>query len=217
MNVIRGWVKIALCGLLGLLLSPLAGCDLVGHTNIFEAAREGDAEGIRKLLGKDSSLANARSQEDLFREQTPLHLASTAEVVRALIAAGADVSAGDGIGRTPLHSAANADVAQALIDGKAKVMSENPKGLTPLHLADNAGVAEVLIRNGAKVNYKKAHEEAPLYWAILDNKPDVVEVLLAKGAKTRGQLSDDRTMLHHAAQYGRDRGHQRSATVSPQD
>ena len=62
MNVIRGLVRIALCGLLALLLSPLAGCDLVGHTNIFEAARKGDAEGIRKLLGKDSSLANARSQ-----------------------------------------------------------------------------------------------------------------------------------------------------------
>ncbi len=202
MDVIRMLVRIALCGLLALLLSPLAGCD-VGPANILEAAKEGNAEGLGTMLGKDPSLANARHQEDPYRQQTPLHLASTSEVVRMLIAAGADVTAADGIGRTPLHLAVNAEVAQALIDGGAKVMAENPKGLTPLHLADNAGVAEVLIRKGAKVNYKKAHEKAPLYWAILDNKPDVVEVLLAKGAKTRGQLSDDRTMLHHAAYYGR--------------
>ncbi len=162
MNVIRGSVRIALCGLLALLLSPLAGCN-VGPSNIFEAAQEGNAEGVRTMLGKDRSLANARYQEDLHRQQTPLHLASTAEVVRILIAAGADVTAGDGIGRTPLHLATNAEVAQALINGRAKVMSENPKGLTPLHMADNAEVAKVLIRNGAKVNYKKAHEEAPLY------------------------------------------------------
>lgn len=63
------------------------------------------------MLGKDPSLAMARYQETLYRQQTPLHLASTSEVVRILIAAGADVTAGDGIGRTPLHLAANAEVA----------------------------------------------------------------------------------------------------------
>ncbi len=94
-DVIRMLVKIALCGLLALLLSPLAGCD-VGPANIFEAAKEGNAEGVRTMLGKDPSLANTRHQENPYTQQTPLHLASTAEVVGILIGAGGDVTAADG-------------------------------------------------------------------------------------------------------------------------
>ncbi len=193
----------AIAGPLVLLLAVFGGCDLSEGPDIFEASKQGNAEQVKKLLAKDPSLANARYEGGTYRQQTPLHFASTAEVVKILVGAGALVMAGDGIGRTPLHLAVNKEVAQALIEGGTKVMAENPKGPTPLHLADTAGVAEVLISNGAKVNYHKQYEKPPLYWAILDNKPDVVEVLLKNRAKRRKQLPNDRTMLHHAAYYGR--------------
>ena len=163
----------AIAGPLVLLLAVFGGCDLSEGPDIFEAAKQGNAEQVKELLAKDPSLANARYEGGTYRQQTPLHFASTAEVVKILVGAGALVMAGDGIGRTPLH------------------------------LADTAGVAEVLISNGAKVNYHKQYEKPPLYWAILDNKPDVVEVLLKNRAKRRKQLPNDRTMLHHAAYYGR--------------
>ena len=166
--------KLTIPGLAVFLLVSFAGCDLGGPSvSIFDLAKQGNAEEVKAMLAKDRSLAKARSEDGTYREYTALHFASSAEVVKALVAAGADV------------------------------MAENPKGLTPLHLADNAGVAEVLLKHGARVNYRKAREKPPLYWAILDNKPDVVEVLLKKGANTRELLSDDQTMLHHAAKYGR--------------
>lgn len=144
MNVIRGLVRIALCGVLALLVSPLAGCD-VGPSDIFEAAMEDNAEGVRTMLGKDPSLAMARYQETLYRQQTPLHLASTSEVVRILIAAGADVTAGDGIGRTPLHLAANAEVVVYKNMGSGR----DADGTPPLGLAGSQEMKELLISHGA--------------------------------------------------------------------
>ena len=205
--------RIALSVLLVLTLGYLAGCDF-SYKSIFDAAKEGDAEQVRKILDKDPSLVNARYKNSLYREQTALHLASTAEVVEILIAAGAELEARETVGLTPLHTAANAEVAQALIDAGAEVMAENSKGLTPLHLAENAAVAEVLIANGADVDYvkvpewrdrsvnKKPLKDTPLYWAILNGKPDVVQVLLEYGANYNQPLSHNRTLLHHAAQYG---------------
>ena len=166
--------KIAVSSLAVFLLVALSGCDLMEPSvSVFDLAKQGNAEEIKALLTKDPSLANARSEDGTYREYTPLHFASSAEVVKALVAAGADVMAAESVGRTPLH------------------------------LADNAGVAEVLLKHGARVNYRKQYENPPLYWAILDNKPDVVEVLLKKGADTRALLSNEQTMLHHAAKYGR--------------
>ena len=196
--------KITIPSLAVFLLVSLSGCDLMEPSvSVFDLAKQGNAEEMKALLTKDPSLANARSEDGTYRQYTPLHFASSAEVVKALVAAGADVMAAESVGRTPLHLAPNAEVAQALIDAGAQVMAENPKGLTPLHLADNAGVAEVLLKHGARVNYRKEREKPPLYWAILDNKPDVVEVLLKKGADTRELLPNEQTMLHHAAKYGR--------------
>ena len=196
--------QIAIPGLAVFLLVSLAGCDLLEPSvSIFDLAKQGNAEQVKAILTKDPSLANTRSEDSTYRGYSPLHFASTAEVVKALVAVGANVMAADSVGRTPLHLAGNAEVAQALIDAGAQVMAENPKGLTPLHLADNAGVAEVLLKHGARVHYRKAREKPALYWPILDNKPDVVEVLLKKGADTRELLSNKQTMLHHAAKYSR--------------
>ena len=68
----------AIAGPLVLLLAVFGGCDLSEGPDIFEAAKQGNAEQVKNLLAKDSSLANARYEGGTYRQQTPLHFASTA-------------------------------------------------------------------------------------------------------------------------------------------
>jgi ankyrin repeat protein len=195
-----------------LIFVQVSGCGS-GSKSIFDTVKEGDTEQLRKMLEKDPALAKTPSQEVRYRGQSPLHFATSGEVVEILVEAGADVMARETVGLTPLHTTTTGEAAQALIDAGADVMAENPKGLTPLHKAENAEVAEVLIDNGAEVNYVKVPDwyeqsgsrnplkDTPLYWAILEGRADVVRVLLEYGADPHQPLNKERTMLHHAARY----------------
>ena len=205
-------VRNMLLSLLVLMFVQIFGCGS-GTKSIFDTVKEGDTERLRKMLDKDPSIVNAPYKESRYRGRSPLHFATTGEVVEILIDAGADVMARETVGLTPLHTTTTGEAAQALIDAGADVMAENPKGLTPLHTAENAEVAEVLIDNGADVNYVKIPEwygrsgssnppkETPLYWSILGNRADVVRVLLEYGADPLQPLNKERTLLHHAARY----------------
>ncbi len=208
----RVLAKNMLLGLLVLMLVQIFGCGS-GTKSIFDTVKEGDVEQLQKMLEKDPSIVNAPYKESRYRGRSPLHFATTSEVVEILIEAGADVMSRETVGLTPLHTTTTGEAAQALIDAGADVMAENPKGLTPLHTAENAEVAEVLIDNGAEVNYVKVPEwydrsgtklplkNTPLYWAILEGKADVVRVLLDYGADAQQPLNKERTLLHHAARY----------------
>ena len=98
------------------------------------AIRSGDVEQLRAILAADPELANARLATRRSGLRTPLHVVTDwpgycpngPEVVRLLIAAGADPNAtiGDPPSETPLHWAASTDdveVAEALIDGEAEL------------------------------------------------------------------------------------------------
>jgi uncharacterized protein len=139
------------------------------------AVHAGDAGTIQRLLRNDPALASARLGGKASGTATPLHLVTDwpgyfpngPQVVRLLIAAGADPNAlttgrgaqASGPGdETPLHYAASsddADVAEALIEGGADI--EVPGGSigTPL---DNAvgyacwHVARLLVARGARVD-----------------------------------------------------------------
>jgi uncharacterized protein len=138
------------------------------------AVRAGDVEAIQRLLRNDPALASARLVGRGCGTGTPLHLVTDwpgyfpngPEIVRVLIAAGADPNAlttsrGSQTGpgsETPLHYAASsddADVAEALIEGGADL--ETPDGSigTPLDNAVGYGcwhVARLLVTRGASVD-----------------------------------------------------------------
>ena len=114
--------------------------------DVFEAAALGHADRVRELLTGDPSLARAQSPDGF----TALHLPAffggegTAEASRALIEAGADVSArsDNSFWVLPLHSAASgghAEIVELLLEAGAEPDPRQRHGWTPLHAAAQNG------------------------------------------------------------------------------
>jgi uncharacterized protein len=131
---------------------------------LVEAIRAGDLATLARILEAQPGLASAR----IHGPRTPLHVATDwpghfpngVAVVRALIAAGADVNArttGRAHTETPLHWAASSDdveVAEALIAAGADLEAAGGSIGTPLDNAVGYGcwqVARLLVERGARV------------------------------------------------------------------
>ena len=145
----------------------LDGGDLIAVA-LLVAVRAGDVDAVHRLLGEHRGLASCR----IGRRKgslTPLHMAADwpgyfpngPQIVRILLAAGADVDArteGGPAGETPLHWAASSDdvdVADALIEGGADL--EAPGGSIGTLLDNAVGygcwhVARRLAERGARVD-----------------------------------------------------------------
>ena len=141
-------------------------------------------------------------------------------VIRALVAAGAEVNARDKArnrgwslriaGReesyTPLHYAAKYNdspgVIEALVGTGADVNARTELGDAPLHLAtwhnDNPGVVEALLEAGAEVNAGKGGD-TPLHHVARDDNPAIIESLLEAGAEVNARDQHGLTPLHGAA------------------
>ena len=192
----------------------------------FAAIEEGDLATVQSYLERDASLANAidnrvslvsdRSWEERSlrigagfvdeqpkpqpRTQTALHVAvkhNRLEVVRLLVAHGADVNAVTKSQQTPLHYATtykflNLELIQFLVEHGANVNGNGP-GSTPLYRAfrwdrDPLPVVEFLLENGADVNAaSRDRKRTPVDMAVFllgsptDHLP-LIEVLLRFGA-----------------------------------
>jgi ankyrin repeat protein len=161
-------------------LDPLA-------QEIVSAIRGGDVATVQRLVGAQPDLASARITGRKGGSRTLLHVAAdwpgqfpnAPEIVRLLVAAGADLNAdneGDAP-ETPLHWAASSDdvdVAAVLIELGANL--EVPGGSigTPLDNAVGYGcwhVARLLVQSGARVD--KAWHAASL--GMLDRLRQLVE------------------------------------------
>ena len=143
---------------------------------------------------------------------TPLHLAaqfSSAQVVKALIEAGADLEAEDNHRLTPLHLAAQFDqsatVVRVLIEAGANVAAEDQLRSQPLHTAacynPSVDVAIALIAAGANVNslvLRGLEHGTPLHFACLFN-PGIVGALLEAGARVNILNIQDKSPLFLAA------------------
>lgn len=145
---------------------------------------------------------------------TPLHQAAEdgeVDVVKALLAMGADVNEVDPEGQTPLFFAAswgNAEACKALIDGGAEVEKKDESGDTPLHEAarsDHLACVEVLIEAGATVDSRNELEATPLHVASHAGNQDIVQALIDAGAAVTGDKAEMKggySALHVAAANG---------------
>ena len=87
---------------------------------------------------------------------------------------------------TALHYAARygrVETARWLIGQKADVNTMSYNRFTPMHMVSNATLAELLIKSGADLDRKDAWGNTPLQRAAEENRPAVVDAILASGYK----------------------------------
>jgi ankyrin repeat protein len=123
---------------------------------------------------------------------TPLHWAAyrlDADLVRALLAHGAEPDPKNLFGATPLAEtvkAGNAALAKLLLEGGADANAANVDGETVLMLATRAGsvdVARLLLARGADVNAREAwREQTALMWAADGANPALTKLLIENRA-----------------------------------
>jgi ankyrin repeat protein len=110
------------------------------------------------------------------------------KLVRLLVRLGADVNVSLGYGERPLHGAAQhgAAISRLLLKHGAEVNAVTGSGRTALHeavVARNLPVVRLLLRHRADVIIKDKWGDTPADLAALRHYPEIVVVLLRKGAE----------------------------------
>ena len=155
---------------------------------LFVACRKGNLKSVAVLL-------DAGVNPDCIREDnraTPLFTASLyghADVMSALVLAGADPNRPDKAGLSPILKAVksgNAFVIRFLVGAGAVLSDANPlNGRLPLHEAAEIGNTEVitaLLEMNARVNAQDNDGKTPLAIAVLHDNVVCSELLLERGA-----------------------------------
>jgi ankyrin repeat protein len=178
--------------------------------SLFYAAKKGNVNAVKKLLNNEANVNQADNENGI----TPLIIASglgRADIVKLLLAKGANVNKASKEGWTPLYEASingRANVVKVLLNKGADVNKADKFGKTPLHGASYLGRTEVvkvlLAAPGIDVNKADIDGRTPLYWASRDGYTGVVQALLAApGIDVNKADKDGETPLYLAS----DRGH----------
>jgi ankyrin repeat protein len=141
------------------------------------------------------------------------------DIVKYLVAQGADVEAEDDNNHTPLHKACkggNLDVVKYLVDvQRANVNAKDKYNKTPLHNAcycrngrrfglglEGLDVVKYLVKHGADVKAKDHYNNTPLHYACRNGNLDMVNYLIEQGADVEAKDNDNDTLLHYACYNG---------------
>ncbi|XP_049796340.1 speckle-type POZ protein-like isoform X2 [Schistocerca nitens] len=152
--------------------------------------------------------AETRSLPGLQRDRNLIQAGEegAVEKLEALLAAGADVSAGDEQRLTALHCAAREGHVRAvncLLEHGAEVDARSNLENTPLHLAawkGHAAVVRLLLASSADPNATNRFGKTPLHRAALDGHAGAAAVLLESGANRRAIDNTGDTPLDLARQ-----------------
>jgi len=186
-------------------MSPLHICAMSAHGLRVPRCPGWNYPSLVRLLVEHGADVNARDKWD----QTPLHLTEVNNLTHTLLALGADVRLRDQWGRTPLHNAAAnwvtfrhceaaAGIVSALINAGAEINAVNEKGRTPLHYAaaneygNNDDITR-LLDAGAEVNAQDKEGRTALHWAAIENRTDIMQLLLKHGAQPGLEDQDGKT------------------------
>ena len=179
-------------------------------------------DGRQQSLGPETQPCDEPSSVD---EPATLFNVQTAEGLRRLLDAGADVNAYDDERRTPLHRAAadgRTEVVRTLLRNGARHGARGMLNETPLHAAaeqGRPGATEELLNAGANPNTKDMSGYTPLHTLVSGRSfgerpytrenhnlgrdyPRTARVLLGRGAEFGAKAEQGKTPLHFAASYG---------------
>jgi WD40 repeat protein len=115
-----------------------------------------------------------------------------AEAVKKCLADGMDVNVRNSSGKTPLEVTDDYEIAGLLIDAGANINlidinQIKSDGLTFLHQASDLGRNESVIsflKSGANINIgNEEHDDTPLMYTVLGNRPETARLLMEKGAE----------------------------------
>lgn len=207
--------------------SATTGSRLMTPERLAGLIETGQTDAVLAALQADPGLVESRVERDQLTGWTPLHLAlrhGNAELVRALIAAGSDLSARTEHGRSPLHIclqyhrllrgellAAGAEVDNAIaayfdeaelvgahLDADPEVLDDESTGMTPVQWAAYGSadaVTRLLIERGARL-------DGALSAAAEVNAVLVTTLLLDAGADPSWTDPDtNESALHVAAKH----------------
>lgn len=160
-------------------------------------------EKVRLLVAAGADV-NARSKQEMTPLLVAASTAGSIEIVRFLIAHGADLKTAAG-GATPLLSATTAndlDMVRLFVERRVDVNAATAKGDTPLQFAAGAGnlaMVKLLLAKGADVNAATNGAQqvrkgpialnhlTPLLFASPYGTPELVKTLIDAGAKVNAQ------------------------------
>jgi ankyrin repeat protein len=151
-------------------------------------------DALAALLIRAGAHVNAKMPTE---GETPLHAATRTnmvDIVRMLIANGANVNGETTLGKTALHIAVEDNksaIVAILIDNGANVNAQTFSGIAPLHISvanQHIVITQMLVSAGANVQLRKRDGTTPMDIAMRDRLPEIVAILSA--SKT-AQLAED--------------------------
>lgn len=193
-------------------------------TPIHAAAAIGNTTVLELLIsyGADihAQLPNASNGEEIHQGLfTPLHIAAgygSIEVAKILLAKGAKIDTKANWNRTPLVNAIrsneleNTEMVKLLIENGADVNVKHASEATPLFDAASFGkkeIAKILLEKGADPNALSAdcapyaaYEVTPMFCAIWQHHPNILQILFDHGAKINTPHLES-SPLHQAVEF----------------
>lgn len=158
-------------------------------SELAEAAKRGNTASVRALLSSADKAAVNEPGRDGMTALLWAVQSNDLDLVRRLLAAGADPNIGNRYGITPLWLAAtnrNPDLTALLLKNGADATAKLPHGETALMAAGRSGDAKsikLLIDAGSDPNAQEDKlGETALMWAAAENQADAVRALVAGGA-----------------------------------
>ena len=170
---------------------------------LIQMAGDGNLMRVKDLVEYRGAHLNERDEHHgctaLYRAVQNRH----AHVAEYLLRKGANVNISDSSLETPLFKATRNnlyDLVRLLLLTGANPNTGNAWGDRPLFIASRCGfvaVAEALLDAGADVNAVNVNEgnETPLFAAVLSRRPDIVKLLVSKGANVNAYKAGA-TALH---------------------
>ena len=175
------------------------------------AAGQGDEEIVSLLLAHNASVDAQLDGRARHREgETPAHFAASQdrfEVLRLLIAAGADLGLETVGGMTALHVASGLGHVESIrvlvTEGKSDIRrpGTNRFGSLPIHLAATAGKPEataMLLELGSPAHVANLKGSYPIHGAFVVGDVEAAQLLIDAGANPGELNGDGRTPIEAA-------------------